>query len=57
MELKIYAPTREAAEQMEKRVFDNPVGAYRNVLNSFIEGYLTVSDKEIREVLDNTRYE
>ena len=57
MELKIYAPTREAAEQMEKRVFDNPAGAYRNVLNSFIEGYLTVSDKEIREVLDNTRYE
>ena len=57
MELKIFAPTREAAEQMEKRVFDNPVGAYRNVLNSFIEGYLTVSDKEIREVLDNTRYE
>ena len=41
MELKIYAPTKESAEQMEKRVFDNPVGAYRNVLNSFIQGYLT----------------
>ena len=38
MELKIYAPTKESAEQMEKRVFDNPVGAYRNVLNSFIQG-------------------
>ena len=55
MELKIYAPTKESAEQMEKRVFDNPVGAYRNVLNSFIQGYLTVSEKEIQEVLDDTK--
>lgn len=49
MELKIFAPTLSAAEEMEKRFFDNPAGAYRSVLNNFIEGYLTVSDAELRE--------
>ena len=50
-----FADMELSAEQMEKRVFDNPVGAYRNVLNSFIQGYLTVSEKEIQEVLDDTK--
>ena len=49
MELKIFAPTLSAAEEMEKRFFDNPAGAYRSVLNNFIEGYLTVSEAELRE--------
>lgn len=52
MELKIFAPTYQAAEQMEKRFFDNPAGAYRSVLNSFIQGYLTVSDAEIKEAME-----
>lgn len=52
MELKIYAPTYEAARQMEQRFFDNPAGAYRSVLNSFIQGYLTVSDDEIRQTMN-----
>lgn len=53
MELKIFAPTLSAAEQMEKRFFVNPAGAYRSVLNSFINGYLTVSEAEIKEALQN----
>lgn len=52
MELKIYAPTYESARQMEMRFFDNPAGAYRSVLNSFIQGYLTVSEAEIKEALE-----
>ncbi|MCH5323695.1 MAG: DUF4364 family protein [Eubacterium sp.] len=52
MELKIFAPTLAAAEQMERRFFDNPAGAYRSVLNSFIQGYLTVSEAEIQEALE-----
>ena len=55
MELKIYAPTKESAEQMDMSFFDIPVGSYRNVLNSFIQGYLTVSEKEIQEELDDTK--
>ena len=52
MELKIYAPTYESARQMETRFFDNPAGAYRSVVNSFIQGYLTVSEAEIKEALE-----
>ncbi len=54
MELKIFAPTLESAKSMEKKFFDNPAGAYRGVLNSFIQGYLSVSEKEIQEALDET---
>ena len=53
MELKIYAPTLEAAQQMEKRFFANPAGAYRGVLNSFIQGYLTVSEAELKEAMED----
>ncbi|MBR4305800.1 MAG: DUF4364 family protein [Ruminiclostridium sp.] len=53
MELKIYAPTLEAAQQMEKRFFANPAGAYRSVLNSFIQGYLTVSEAELKEAMED----
>ncbi len=52
MELKIYAPTLEAAEQMQKRFYDNPAGAYRSVLNSFIQDHLPVSDAELREAME-----
>ncbi len=53
MELKIYAPTLEAAQHMEKRFFANPAGAYRGVLNSFIQGYLTVSEAELKEAMED----
>lgn len=53
MELKIYAPTLEAAQQMERKFFANPAGAYRGVLNSFIHGYLTVSDAELKEAMED----
>lgn len=53
MELKIYAPTLEAAQQMERKFFDNPTGAYRGVLNSFIQGYLSVSEAEIKEIIED----
>ncbi len=56
MELKIYAPTYQSAQQMEKKFFSNPAGAYRSVLNSFIQGYLTVSDAEIKETLEDTSF-
>ncbi len=51
MELKIYAPTYESAEDMERRVFDNPEGTYRSVINYFIQGYLTVSEAELNGTL------
>ncbi len=55
MELKIFAPTYESAQQMEKKFFSNPAGAYRSVLNSFIQGYLTVSEAEIKKALEDAQ--
>lgn len=55
MDLKIYAPTYETAEQMEKRFFDNPTGTYRRVLNGFIQGFLTVSEIELNDALQNSK--
>ena len=52
MELKLFAPTLNAAEEMERKFINNPIGTYRSVINTFIDGYLTASQQEIQKAME-----